>query len=429
MRKLVVVLCLLLFSGACKMRSVDTVLHRDYPHYDLQLALNPGSAQISVSGTLTIPAPVPETMTFYLARTLTIEQFTTDQGHIMTVDSSPSDIRFMPEARRVTLKSANGSTRRGAVTVRFSCRGTLPQLPEFFANTTGKDWTEIGMYYPWFPLEWEHVRVYTYRVAVSTGTGDKVFGLGQTRLVDGKWVVVSQMPTNDIVIFASPDVQRYASGAVTVYHQGLSAATLDRMGTDLNRILDLEQAWFGGTVDHVSIVVSKREKGGGYARIGGVVLGGLDDAGYAAKHVDFQRYFGHELAHLWWFRAPADSWEDWLNEGFAEYTALMILRQVAGEAEYQKRLDAKRKTCLDTPPILGFDRNGADWRIANRVLYDKAPVLLAELEQRMGKEVFLTFCRELLTGDVMTTAQFLERLAGVSDPETTAWFRQQLESR
>lgn len=411
------------------MQSADTAIVRDCPHYDMQLDLDPVSGRVAVTGTLTIPGPVPESMTFYLARTFAMETFASSQGHTMTVDNSPSDIRFMPEAGRVTLKSTNESRPAGPVTITFSYAGTLPALPVFFANTTGKDWTEMGMYYPWFPLEWEQFRLFTYRVSVDTGSPDTVFGLGQTRPVEDRWVLRSDFPTNDIVVFVSPNVQRFAAGAVTVYHRGLSDSTLERMGTDLNGILSLEQNWFGGSADHVSIVVSGREKGGGYARIGGVVLGGLDDAGYAAKHTDFLRYFAHELAHLWWFKAPTDSWEDWLNEGFAEYTALMILRRMAGETAYQQRLDAKRQNSLDTLPIRGFDRNGADWKIVNRVLYDKGPVLLAALEQRLGNETFLKFCRRLVADDVKTTGRFLETLAAVSDRETAAWFAKQLQER
>lgn len=429
MRYLILLLSLLLVLVSCDIQSRPGERKMDYPHYDMRVKLNPETGEISVAGTLTVPNPVSDTLTFYLARTMQVKTFATNRDHAMQIDRSPSDVRFMPEAMRITLNAEKDTVPGETLIVTFAYSGTLPVLPAYFANTVGRNWSEIGMYYPWFPLEWTGMRVYTYRVAVETGYQGEVFGLGVTRSGDAGIVLASDQPTNDIVMFAVPEIKRHAAGSIQIFHHGLSKEILEKMGSDLNRILDLEQSWFGGNVDHVSIVISEREKGGGYARIGGVVLGGLDESDYAGKRIGYARYFGHELGHLWWFKARTDDWQDWLNESFAEYTALMVLREMFGDAEYARRVKEKRKNSRGTPPIQGFDRNGAKWQDVQRVLYDKGPVFLAELELRMGHSPFRRFLRELLDHEVTHTVELLKVLESETDTGTADWFREQLKTR
>jgi len=46
-----------------------------------------------------------------------------------------------------------------------------------------------------------------------------------------------------------------------------------------------------------------------------------------------------EFSHLWWSNAPTDTWEDWLNEGFAEYGAPRAVRQRIGKAAFQSLIN------------------------------------------------------------------------------------------
>ena len=74
--------------------------------------------------------------------------------------------------------------------------------------------------------------------------------------------------------------------------------------------------------------------GWGFIREGITVFGGklsanVNDAAYA---------IAHEMGHLWSTGAPLN-WEDWLNESFAEYGALLFLEKQLGEAEYELRIE------------------------------------------------------------------------------------------
>jgi aminopeptidase N len=164
-----------------------------------------------------------------------------------------------------------------------------------------------------------------------------------------------------------------------------------------------------------------------------IVLGQLRALSEPEQRADRLRYLAHEAAHMWWRRAPATTWEDWLNESFAEYSALLTIRDVVGEDEFQARIALKREQSEGTHPIWGLDRNdhSSDERSREirRTLYNKGPTLLDELAERVGRERFLTWCRELVRRDVDSTVELLDGLAEQEGEATSLWFRELLTSR
>ncbi|MDT8401169.1 MAG: hypothetical protein RQ743_05700 [Bacteroidales bacterium] len=63
---------------------------------------------------------------------------------------------------------------------------------------------------------------------------------------------------------------------------------------------------------------------------------GFTKADYYDSRIGYARYPAHEISRLWWLRADANTWEDWLNEGFAEYTALVVLRELYGKEYFEE---------------------------------------------------------------------------------------------
>jgi aminopeptidase N len=197
------------------------------------------------------------------------------------------------------------------------------------------------------------------------------------------------------------------------------------LSTDIKEILTTFNQWFSGSNTSICLVESLREKGGGYARLGGMYLNGLNQTSYFKKRKGYTRYLSHEIAHLWWHRANTNSWQDWLNEGFAEYSALMVLREQYGPVYFDKWLDLKKKKIKDTEPVWHCDRNGKN---AYAILYSKAPVLLNKLEQKIGQKKFKKLMKGMLRNQVSTTAEFLDLLEKQQGSETKKWFTTELKS-
>jgi hypothetical protein len=82
--------------------------------------------------------------------------------------------------------------------------------------------------------------------------------------------------------------------------------------------------------------------------------------------------------------------------------------------------------------VWGFDRNDASTEEkavqVEKLLYDKGPVLLHELAQRIGEREFLLLCREMVRSKVTSTDGFLEVLQNRAGEEVRVWFERMLRS-
>jgi hypothetical protein len=115
----------------------------------------------------------------------------------------------------------------------------------------------------------------------------------------------------------------------------------------------------------------------------------------------------HEIAHFWWHGAPDDTWENWLNEAFAEYTALMYLRATKGQAAFDAQIAKFERRVQGTPALWGIDRHAPR---AAAVIYAKGALRLHSLEQTLGSDKFLKFLRTLFEKNVKTTEGLLAEL-------------------
>ena len=403
----------------------------EYPTYNIQVQIDPESQEIKVIGNLQFQnnLELGDSISFYLNRNLNIDYFTMNKIEKFIIDSSKSNISYIPQAAKIYFSPDKSFNKTDLIEVSFSYSGKLGFISDYAANVMGPDWIEMGLYYPWFPYN-PQLRSFTYKISVKTDSSYKVFGLGNIAQKNGQWIIKSQTPTNDMVICASKDAMKHetalSESKLSIFHHDFNDTLLTKMSDDIGQIMNYYDDWFGIKKQDLNIVQSKRTKGGGYARIGGVFLGGFHPEQYFVKNEGYHRYFAHELAHLWWYKAPTNSCEDWLNESFAEYSALMIIREVFGQEAFNKRLSDKKEQLENLPPIWGFDR--AHSKNATQLLYNKGPVLISELEEEIGAEAFLAICKTMLEKDVKTTTGFLEVLKHLNGENIASEFEQKLNS-
>lgn len=424
------------FLNSCEFNKTKEVNVSEYPFYDINLKINPQNQEIDVTGKLKLNKDSLNQLYFYLQKDLNINSFTLNQNNIFEIETGKSDNRFMPQAKKIQLRLIDRRIKNETTEIHFSYNGKLGDLPEYFANIISPEWTEIGLYYPWFPYNPE-LKPFTYRLTVETDSSYKIFGLGKIEKKQNTWVITNNMPTNDIVVCVSKDIMSYESqigqSQLTIFHHNFKDTLLRKMSGEISTIVKRYNDWFGENNQNISIIESKRKKGGGYARIGGVFLGGFNPEMYYSNNEGYNRYFAHELGHLWWYKAKTNSWEDWLNESFAEYSALMIIREVFGENAFTKRLDKKRENLFGTKPIWEFDRNRTrteeESRNVNEILYNKGPILLYELEKEIGKEHYIELCKMLFEKNINTTSEFLETLKLAEGENVSFWFEEMLKTK
>ncbi len=412
----------LLFS--CRQQQNPNIIH---PLYRIQVKIDPQEQYLDISGQLSIPADkVSDTVSLYLHRQFDIRQFSLNGNRNFAVDTSGGGIRYLPEAIKIVFPSAED---REMAVVSFSYSGRISERPEWLANIISEDWTEIGLYLPWFPFH-PDLRPLEYELDVEIDTAYKVFAMGERTAGDNRIHFKTIYPTNDIVVCAAKDMKLESTVvAGNDFHLGyysLEPPVVDSMMIDIEFMYAKFNEWFGRKEGSMYLAESKRESGGAYGRLGGLFLPGFEEAGYLEYRTGYLRYLGHELAHNWWYRANSDTWHDWLNESFAEYSALMLIREKSGTDEFNRRLE-KYASGIDTlAPLWKLDRNHED---AYASLYRKGPVLLSELEKKIGTRDFEAFCAALVSKRVKNTEEFIGALDELQGREIADWFKNQLQSR
>jgi len=397
--------------------AVASVAGAGVQELDVEAVVDPAAGTISSAATLTVvPAAGAQSIEVLLNRGLEITGLSADVGFagFTHVKDGDGPYRYAPQATALRVDLARPATGE-PVRVRLLTRGVVE--PDAFGVIQVHDrWVElVAAYSGWVPLDGSG-DPYDLRLRVELPDGWTAVGTGGLRLVDGRWRSEATAAPGAVLI-AAPELRRLDAGEdLSIRHVDLPPETAERIAEAARQVRRILAEWFGPAAgDRVEVVFAPRESGGGYARPGLVVM--LYDAGPDAdpgRDAGFLRYLAHEVSHLWWRGASTTDWEDWLNESFAEMTALMVLREWLGEEVFARWLERFREAAAGLPAVRGVDRG--DER-AFEVLYRKGPVLLAELEAEVGREAFLRFLRARLDGRPHTTEACLEALEEVVSPE------------
>jgi len=150
----------------------------------------------------------------------------------------------------------------------------------------------------------------------------------------------------------------------------------------------------------------------------------MNEEDYSNEKAGYVQYFAHEFSHFWWSNAPTDSWEDWLNEAFAEYSAMLSVRDLIGDHEFEKRIQKKSVHVDSLPPVRGIDRDDPK---AYDVLYNKGCYLLYTLEKDVGKEKFMAFLRSVYLNKISRTDDLIRMMADQFGEDIAKQFNAKLD--
>jgi hypothetical protein len=364
---------------------------------------------------------------FSLARGLTVER--------LTADGKPA--RYRRESAeagtedRVSVESAPGRE----LAIEYSGRILAEAYPPLtsLVNKVSEGLVELASYVGWYPklegagaFEWQlTVDVPVGFVTVTNGRLESEKTLGARERTT--WT--SLTPTSDVLLLAAPGLRRSETvrGDVTVevYGTRLPEDYLASMRGDLVRALDLLSETIGAPSPTrlVRVAYSPRP-GWGYVRTPLIVVS--EDGALAQRGEPFGpardfRYIVHEVAHYWWHLADAGSPEDWINEGFSEYMALLASEAIVGKEfvrELQQEYLERSQSSATTPAILETG-NDSPHRELNR--YARPVLLLSELRDRCGSERTTRFIasayRRFAREGRATTAVLLDEAAKSLGPD------------
>lgn len=126
----------------------------------------------------------------------------------------------------------------------------------------------------------------------------------------------------------------------------------------------------------------------------------------APDNDEFQRtyLFAHETAHIWCSGADCGSWEDWLNETTADWSALLFALYKNNTALFNNILKPKIKQYSELPAIKTADGSRPDG------VHEKGTVLFYQIYQKYGYDTMVEIVRCFSRLEQKKTQNFLDGL-------------------
>lgn len=390
--------------------------------YNFNVNIDVTSRKVAVKGSVEIDFKSHDSISLVLWKNTNIKsiRFNMDEVPYRFDTISPSPVIYIPNGRSLVLHKPAKSKERE--TIFFDYESDMQNL-NGWAKSFSDNWIELNYYSAWFPLN-SNSRSFKSKFKITIDKRFQVTGSGLIRKVKDHWEMKQPWSAFDNVIIASKSLKSKTLNEGKVYvetvYSDFSESDADSVISECRYVFDLYKRLFGSKENtYLKFVIAPFEQGGGYSRKSFVSM--------RTKHYGFYTRvgIGHEMAHFWWSNAVTTTWEDWLNEAFAEYSMLIYFRERSGPDIFNKQIDEYRTRTLNSPPIWGISRNAPE---SYTVLYEKGALILFELEQRIGKDQFFSFLKEVSDRKIKTTAEFLELMESKFSKEMRQWFESLIKS-
>ncbi len=247
----------------------------------------------------------------------------------------------------------------------------------------------------------------TFEVYTNTGTPDII-----------KEINMALRAINDAAMAGDEEASRYAGGEIRVDAAGLAkSAMADGMNT-----IRTGNAYFGPLPDSRVAITQQSQWYFGQSWPTLVYLPYVAFLNGTQRNTlglndlkDFVDNVGtHEVAHQWWGHqvTPRSYHDNWISEGFSEFTSALVLQQTSGWGKYNAFWENARKKILEKPrgaQIANFEAGpiSQGFRIStwqNRsaddvIVYSKGAYVLHMLRMAMwdnqkGDEAFIRMMKE-----------------------------------
>jgi hypothetical protein len=377
---------------------------------------------VHVDGYVEVDFNSRDSMNFILWKNSTIEkvEINTKECEYIFDTVGPSPNMFIRNGKHLIVKKPISVDSN--VSIHFIYTSDMSYLRQSWEGVFSDEWIELAMYSAWYPF---HAGIYTAHLNIYIDEGYIISGSGLINRKDDYWEYKKNWRSFDIVLIASSDLKSREfienNTGIQLDYTNLSASDADSVINECKFAYELFEEKFGKKGNtNIKFVMGPQREGGGYSRKYFVSMPG--------NEFNFNTRFGnaHEIAHFWWLNAPVNTWEDWLNEAFAQYSALLYIRERLGNREFRTQIQQYEETIDGTPPIWGIDRNSQQ---AYHVLYFKGALILHSLEQIMGEKPFFELLKEVSTSEVSSTQELLDLITLHASENISDWLEDQLRSR
>jgi hypothetical protein len=379
------------------------------PHYDVTASVDTARGNIDVTVKVILAASDLQAVNeFRLGTTYEISSVSASPGAKVEVNY-PDD----SQARTVTLRCE--AAPRQDVEMRLRYHGPLaptgtPPLnlvqPNLVELNLDSFWLTAVRGFPPFTVHADIVGLPTDSAVVANGVVHR----------SGEHVLIRRETGDiDLALVAIRGLHRDITDGFELCAADLSTETARVYLHHGPLIVKFLESWFGPMPGRPArVVVVNRERKSGYSRPGYIVVTESSRGSDAAS----AKFMAHEFAHAWWHSGDPRTENRWLSESMAEYISLRYVESSLGQAARDELLAPQHEIAAKAGPMLGAGES------TDAELYSKRPLLLFDLESRIGRAHLDHLLASLAPHPPAITADFMSALAAVAGPEEAAAFDQ-----
>ena len=401
---------------------LSTLSGQQIKYYDLELKINVPERKIDVNGTVQIDLNDEDSISLILWKNTDINSINIDKKQVDylfdTLGQSPN--YFIPNGKSLTLKNLKSD--KDEITVNFSYNCNMDNVTGWAKSFT-EEWIELGFYTAWYPVH-STSKNFTSTIKVSIDKSFIVSGSGMVSNKGDVWEIKHNWPIYDNVIIASKDLKikeiREDNIALDLVYTTFPENDLDSVSIRCKEGFNYFSSIFGTPDDsYLKFVINPLSGNGGYGRA----------RFFTMKAGELNQYLiggiAHEMSHFWWHNAETTTWEDWLNEAFAEYSMLIFIRDKVNKAEFNKNVKQYKEWTVNAKPIWGIDRDAME---AYDALYTKGSLILLAFENRIGTQAFFQLLNKINAKKFSNTEDFLNFIESELSKEDRDWIENKLKS-
>jgi imidazolonepropionase-like amidohydrolase len=383
-------------------------------HYDVHARFNPENGEFKADVTVTLPPEELKDPAFLFGGQVTVDRVDVGGGGTSRVDAVDKPI---PGLKLVTVQFDEPPAR--AVKVRFRYHGSVNAEREQPAFTSSG--VELRLEHFWLPVRRDLGLFYTVRATLEgMPEGVTVIAQNSHRQRGTTLTVNRTIPDNDLPIAGIRGMTKQVTDSMEFYSAAPDDPLVSHIYKHAQGSAEFFTRKFGPLPEPLRVVVAPRSAGGAYARRHWITMSSFP-LGTPTPQFDPlspARTIAHEIYHAWLSSPEGGGENHWIAESTAEYSALRYLEVAMGEQEMRNFLTRKVKAAVEGGSMLTHERP------SRAALYQKGPVLLFGLEQRIGRD---TLDKILYRPDrPRSTTEFMTLLQATAGADVTNGFRQQL---
>ncbi len=383
-------------------------------HYDGEMGISPATGEIRLDWDITVSETGLDSVSFILNPHLGAPEISGE--HVLSVETSAME-GVSGELAVYTIELAPGAGKPRQIAMRYA-GVLLPEPMQHEINTVDPGKVELTVDSFWMPFDQRFSSLVTAEIDIAIAGEWAGVTMQDIEPVAGGFRLVQSRPALDVAFTLMSVYRRVDADGYSIFDLRPGSRTdlaglieaLDFCTGYLNTL-----AGSAGPLPRAQVTVTTRESGG-YSRGTLIALTDISDTEPEA----LTQFICHELGHFW-SHGNAMSVENWLNESFADYIAVIGMRDAFGETAFNARLQGYRDQIADKDLPAIWTPSISD-RPPYLVAYRKGPLALARLEERVGREAFARFLRATMVARVSTTPDMLEKLEATAGPDARTWF-------